>query len=80
MRSTTNQQQVGERKKEVLRKIKKEQTRNHDFHYMTKHVGKGVNGSLKFLHETDEGMIIIKTHTKRKNIEEEIIKDNTKHF
>ena len=26
------------KKKEVLRKIKKEQTRNHDFHYMTKHV------------------------------------------
>ena len=26
------------RKKEVLRKIQKEQTRNHEFHYMTKHV------------------------------------------
>ena len=38
--------------KEVLRKIKKEQTRNHDFHYITKHVKKGVNYSLKILHET----------------------------
>jgi len=68
------------KKKEVLRKIKKEQTRNHDFHYMTKHVGKGVNGSLEFLHEKDEGMRTIKTHTKRKKIEEEIRKRNTKHF
>ena len=68
------------KKKEVLRKIKKEQTRNHDFHYMTKHVGKGVNGSLKILHEKDEDMRIIKTHTKRKNIEEETIKHNTRHF
>ena len=62
------------KKKEVLRKIKKEQTRNHEFHYMTKHVGKGVNGSLKILHEKDEGMRITKTHTKRKDIEEEIMK------
>ena len=29
------------KKKEVLRKIKREQTRNHEFHYITKHVGKG---------------------------------------
>ena len=47
---------------------------------MTKHVGKGVNGSLKFLHEKDEGMRMIKTHTKRKKTEEEITKHNTKHF
>ena len=68
------------KKKEVLRKIKKEQTRNHEFHYITKHLGKGVNVSLKILHEKDEDMRIIKTHTKRKDIEEEIIKHNTKHF
>ena len=54
------------KKKEVLRKIKKEQTGNHDFHYMRKHVGKGTNGSLKILHKKDEGMRIIKTHNKRK--------------
>ena len=47
---------------------------------MTKHVGKGACGSLKILHEKDEGMRIIKTHTKRKKIEEEIKKHNTKHF
>ena len=39
------------RKKEVMRKIKKEKTRNHDFHCITNHVGRGVNGSLKTIHE-----------------------------
>ena len=37
------------KKKEVLRKIKKEKTRNHDFYCTTKHAGRGVNGSLKCL-------------------------------
>ena len=67
------------KEKEVLRKIQKEQTRNHDFHYITKHVVKGVNGSLKILQEKDDNVKIIKTHTKRKDNEEEIIKHNTKH-
>ena len=47
---------------------------------MTKHVGKGVNGGLKILHEKDEDMRITKTHTKRKDIEGEMMKHNTKHF
>ena len=68
------------KKKEVLRNIQKEQTRNDDFHCITKHVGKGVNGSIKTLHEKDDDMRIIKIHSKRKDIEEEIIKHNTKHF
>ena len=39
-----------------------------------------MNGSLKILHEKDADGKIIKTHTKRKAIEEEIIKHNKKHF
>ena len=47
---------------------------------MTKHVGKGVSGSLKMLHEKDDDTRTMKIHTKRKDIEEEMTKHNTKHF
>jgi len=47
---------------------------------MKKHVGQGVNGSLKILHEKDEDMRITKSYTKRKDIKEETIKHDTKHF
>ena len=67
-------------KKELIRKIKKEKTRNNDFHFITKHVGRGVNVSLKILHEKNKKWKIIKTHATRKAIKDEIINHNQKHF
>ena len=43
-------------------------------------MGRVVNGSLKTLHEKDVDGKIIKTYTKRKAIEEEIINHNNKNF
>ena len=63
--------------KEEMRKIKRKK-RNHDFHHMTKDAGRGVNRSLKKLHEKDAEEKIMNTHTKRKTIEEEIINHNKK--
>ena len=56
------------KKKEVMRKIKKEKTKNNDFYHATKYTGRGMNGSLKILYEKDAHRITINTHAKRKGI------------
>ena len=57
-------------RKKILQRIKKERYRLHAFHFLTKHVKKGITGSLKRLHEEDNEGNINKTYNKREDIEE----------
>ena len=54
--------------------------RNHSFHYISKHVGKGSKGSLKRLHIVNEKDQIVKTYVDKESIEDNIRKHNIKHF
>ena len=65
--STKKEKQIRNR---IIQRIKKEHYRLHAFQFLTKHVGRGVKGSLKWVHSvTDEGRIV-KIYTKREEIEE----------
>ena len=58
----------------------KEKIKNYNFHYVTKHIGKGERGSLKTLHAKNENNVIIKIIINRNKIEREIVKYNREHF
>ena len=49
-------------RKKTLQRIKKERYRLHAFHFLTKHMKRGVNGSLKRLYEKDQEGNVFKTH------------------
>ena len=63
-------------RKKILQRIKKEQYRNHAFKYLTKHISKGVNRSLKRVYIANDKGEITKTYLKKEEIEEELIKYN----
>ena len=46
--------------------MKNRKEKNHDFHYVTKHSGKGANRSLKMIHEKYAEGNAMSTHTKIK--------------
>ena len=54
---------------QAIERIKQEKQRNHSFQYLTKHIGRGANSSLKRLHEVDETNNIINTYIDCQNIE-----------
>ena len=45
---------IKKKKKEIIRKMKKEKSRNHEFQHIKKHAGIGVNGILKRILVKDE--------------------------
>ena len=50
------------------------------FHYLIKHIGKGVRGSLKTVYVVDQDQKIVKTLIVKESIEEEKIKHNKNYF
>ena len=63
-------------RKGVIKRIMKEQKRNHDFQYMTNYIRKGERGSLRTLHIKDAENNIIKILNNRYNIESTIMEHN----
>ena len=64
----------------MIQRIVKEQRRNHDFHYMTRYIGKGERGNLRIIHIKDNENKIVKILTNRYDIENAIIDYNKSHF
>ena len=48
-----NEEQV-KKKKKIISGIKKNLRRNHTFHYLTRHIGKGERDSIKRIHIVDK--------------------------
>ena len=65
--STEKEKQL---RKRIIQRIKKERYRLYAFKFLTKHVGRGVNGSLKRLHLSDEEGKIVQTFTNQEEIEQ----------
>ena len=63
-------------RKRIIQRIKKECYRLYAFQFLTKYVGRGVNGLLKRVHLVDDEGRIVKTYTKREEIEEHLINHN----
>lgn len=64
----------------TLSGIKKSLNKQHAFHCISRHVGKGEREGIKRTREVDENNKIIKTHADRESIEDSIIKCNEMHF
>lgn len=73
-------EEKGKNKKKVIEAIKWKLKRNHSFHYISKHVGKGVRGNLKRLHEVNNRGQIINTYIDKESIKVKIMNYNVKHF
>ena len=54
--------------------------RNHIFHYISKHIGKGERYRIKWLHVVIKNNQIIDTYVKWEQIEDKISKYNVKHL
>ena len=51
----------------MLSGIKKVMMRNHTFHYLSRHAGKGQRDSIKRLHKVNEKQEIIETRVEKKD-------------
>ena len=67
-------------KKKIINSIQRKLQRNQSFRYVSKHIGKGVKGSLKRLYIVNENGEIVKTHIDKETIEEQIQNHKVKHF
>ena len=67
-------------KKRIIQRINKDHYRLHTFQFLTKYIGRGVNGLLKWVHSMNNKGRIVKTHTKREEIEEQLINHNRQHY
>ena len=52
-------------KSKIINGIKRNLKKQRMFHYLTKHVGKGVRGSLKKVYVADQNQKIIKTQIEK---------------
>ena len=68
------------KKQKVLAGIRRKLKRNHTFHYISRHAGKGLRQKLRHLHLPDEEGNIQTTIVKREEIEEKIADYNEKHL
>ena len=76
---TEEGEKLAKKKKKVLAGIRKKLSRDHTFHYLSRHVGKGVKNNIKRLQVKNQNgstEIVIK----REDIEEKIKDHNTRHF
>ena len=68
------------KKNKIIASVRKRLKRDHAFHYLSRHAGKGSRQSLKRLcinsNDNERSKIIVK----REEIEQEIMLFNTKHF
>ena len=64
----------------IMSGTKKKLHKNHTFHYVTRHVGKGERDGIKRLHAVDAENRIIHTSVSREQIEEQIISHNEQHL
>jgi len=56
-------------RKQAINRIKWEKQRNHSFQYLTKHIGRGANSSLKRLYKVDKNNNTINMYIDCQNIE-----------
>ena len=66
--------------KKIIECVKKQKMKNHQFQYLTKHVGRGPNHSLKRLHIKDKNSVITETFLDQTTIERKIIDHNRQHY
>ena len=60
------------KRKKILAGIKKKMRRNHTFHYISRHIGKGGRENIKQLHVMNSNNEVDKTLIKREEIENRI--------
>ena len=68
------------KKKKVIAGIRRKLKRDHTFHYLSRHVGKGMRDSIKRLQVENENENENITLIKREEIESRIREHNTQHF
>ena len=66
--------------KKILARIKKKIRRNHNFHYISRHIGKGVRENIKWLHVMNSNNEVDEMLIKREEIEDRIKQHNFNHF
>ena len=68
------------KKKRILAGIKKKLKRDHTFHYLSRHVGKGMRESMKRLKIVGSNKVHDECIVDREKMEEKIMDYNRKHF
>jgi hypothetical protein len=68
------------KKKKIMAGIRRKLRRDHTFHYLSRHVGKGIRNGIKRLHIKNDSGEITETLIRREEIEQAIIKHNTQHL
>ena len=77
---TNNTEKERKLRKKILDRIKKQRKQEHTFRFLIKHVGRGINGLLKRVHSVDNNRNIVKTYTKKEEIEKNLIDYNRIHY
>ena len=67
-------------KNKIISGIKRKMQKNHAFHCIARHIGKGDREGIKRLHTVNQDNEIIKTSVNREQIEKEIITYNERHL
>ena len=71
---------VSKKKKKIIAGIKNKMRKNHTFHYLSRHIGKGMRDNIKRLQTNNENNNNIKTIINREEIEARIKEHNAAHF
>ena len=79
MELTEEGEKLVKKKKKIIAGIRRKLSRDHTFHYLSRHVGKGVKDNIKRL-QVKHSNGDIETVIERKEIEDKIKDYNTKHF
>ena len=77
---TEEGEKLVKKKKKIMAGIRKKLQRDHVFHYLSRHVGKGLRDTIRRLHVQNEHKEVIETLIKREDVENRLIEFNANHF